>query len=79
MSIAQITRDSVLHAVAAGKNTRALLAEHFEVLPIPHGKLDTVLKELTSGDIPQVVEHDSGVLHINDLIEQLPHDPEESK
>jgi hypothetical protein len=76
VTIAQITPVSVLDAIAAGKNTRALLAEHFEVLPMPHGVLATVLAELLSGDVPQVIEHDNGVLHINDLFEQIPHDPE---
>lgn len=78
MSIAQITPASVLHAIGAGKNTRALLGEHFEVLPTSRF-LEAAIADLKSGDVPQVIEHDNGVLHINDLIEQIPHDPEEHR
>ena len=75
MTISQISPASVLDAIRHGKNARAELAEHFEVLPLPNGKLAAVVAGLVAGG--EVIEHDNGVLHVNDLTEQIPHDPEE--
>lgn len=82
MSIAQITRDSVLDAIRHGYASRWALAAHFSVLPTTGGALDRALAELTrKTDVQpaQVVEHSNGVLHVNDLFEQIPHDPEEGQ
>ncbi len=74
MSISDITRASVKAAIAHGMTSLPDLAERFGVLPMPHGKLAATIRELVAAG--EVVEHDNGVLHVNDLYEQLPHDPE---
>jgi hypothetical protein len=76
VSSSQITRESLLRAIAAGWNTRPLLGERFEVLPTFRALTDVLDPLITSA---LVVEHDGGVLHVNDLIEQLPHEPEEGR
>lgn len=76
MSIAQITRVSVLDAIRHGRTSRALLAEFFEVLPASVHLAD-VLDPLIAAGV--VVEHEGGALHVNDLMEQLPHDLEEKQ
>lgn len=72
MSIADISPDAVLHHIRAGKHTRAELGAVFEVLPGSHFLKDAITDLLAAG---LVVEH-VGVLHPNDLIEQLPHGQE---
>lgn len=74
MNIAAINHDSALDAIRHGRNTRAKLGERFEVLPTSP-RLAEVLRDLTTSG--EVVEHEGGVLHVNDLTEQLPHKPEE--
>lgn len=76
MSLSQISPASVLAAIRHGFNTRPLLAEHFEVLPTSHF-LDEAITDLKKAG--RVVEHNNDVLHVNDLIEQIPHDPEEGR
>lgn len=76
MSIAQITRAAVLDAIRHGKTTRGLLGEHFEVLPTFRALSDVLGPLIASG---QVVEHDNGALHVNDLFETLPHYSEEDR
>jgi hypothetical protein len=76
VNIAAINRDSVLHAIRAGNNTRADLADLFQVLPTFRSLTDVIDALL---DSREVVEHEGGVLHVNDLTEQLPHEPEEGK
>ena len=73
MSIADISPDAVLHHIRAGKHTRAELGAVFEVLPGSHFLKDAITSLLGAG---LVVEHDGGVLHPNDLIEQLPNGQE---
>lgn len=76
MSIADISSDSVLHAIQSGKNTRAELGDVFSVLPTSHFLEDAISDLKNHG---RIVEHDGGELHVNDLMEQIPHDPEEPK
>lgn len=76
MSIAEISPDAVLREIRAGVDTRAKLAERFQTIPQSVFIAD-VLRVLVCRGL--IVEHDSGVIHVNDLIETLPHDSKEER
>lgn len=72
MSIKQISRTSVLDAIAHGCDDVFKLAEKFEV-PFFFRNLTDVVDELVADR--EVIRHESGLLHVNDLTEQLPMSP----
>jgi len=74
VSYADVSPAAVLTAIRSGLHTRADLAARFEVLPSSLFLADAID---TVKETRQVVEHEGGELHANDLIEQLPHCEEE--
>lgn len=76
MSYREVTPNSVLKAIRGGDFTRADLAVTFGVLPTS-AFLSDALRALKECQPPQIVEHANGHLHVNDLIETLPHNEED--
>ncbi|MET0416658.1 MAG: hypothetical protein ABW022_11625 [Actinoplanes sp.] len=70
MSVRDVSRDSVIAAVAAGYVSRATLATHFGVLLGPGRTLTTVIDVLIEDGL---LREDDGRLHTigHDLLENL--------
>lgn len=73
MSVAQVTEDTVVEAVAAGKNTLDRLAAFFGALATPTSHLTRTVDGLLAAEKPRLRIDEHGHLHTvgHDLLEDL--------